>query len=243
MDSYPVQELMVCEDKHYVCWECLEGYLGSCNREDREPNSVNSDGSVKCCFPCQKHYDIFAVSKMPGVPKSIVELLIQIRQSTAVKKSNRELEHTLRNQFEADRKRIAAIQDLKKREAETLRMDIVEEILTLRCPRCHFPFDDFDGCFAIKCGQPNCASFCGWCLQDCGPDAHAHVAVCPWGKQENGYFGPKHQFHEVQNARRVRLIKAKLVPVSQEVKIILYDILKKDLETLIIPIRIADIQR
>ena len=30
---------------------------------------------------------------------------------------------------------------------------------------------------ALTCGQCN-AGFCGWCLADCGNDAHNHVARC-----------------------------------------------------------------
>ena len=85
---------------------------------------------------------------------------------------------------------------------------IREEILTLKCPRCSAAFIDckpnplrllclskslktstlellaeascgctVEGCMALTCGQCN-AGFCGWCLADCGNDAHNHVARC-----------------------------------------------------------------
>ncbi len=38
-------------------------------------------------------------------------------------------------------------------------------------------FNDYDGCNALTCAVPSCrAAFCAICLQDCGHDAHAHVA-------------------------------------------------------------------
>lgn len=55
---------------------------------------------------------------------------------------------------------------------DRLRHKIIDEILTLRCPRCKQAFLDFDGCFALTCGSCPCR-FCGWCLEDCGDhDAH-----------------------------------------------------------------------
>lgn len=52
----------------------------------------------------------------------------------------------------------------------------VADILTLKCPRCSQAFLDFDNCFALTCSRPTCnAAFCGWCLEDCGADAHQHV--------------------------------------------------------------------
>ena len=32
-------------------------------------------------------------------------------------------------------------------------------------------------CCSLYCSRCPC-SFCAWCLQDCGADAHAHVANC-----------------------------------------------------------------
>lgn len=60
--------------------------------------------------------------------------------------------------------------------ADALRNRVVEEILTLHCPRCAQAFFDFEGCFALKCSKCPC-NFCGWCLADCGTDSHAHVTL------------------------------------------------------------------
>jgi hypothetical protein len=50
-----------------------------------------------------------------------------------------------------------------------------ENILTLKCPRCGAAFVDFEGCMALNCAVCG-VGFCGWCLADCGRDAHEHVA-------------------------------------------------------------------
>jgi hypothetical protein len=34
-----------------------------------------------------------------------------------------------------------------------------------------------DACCTLTCKRCRC-NFCAWCLEDCGADAHAHVANC-----------------------------------------------------------------
>ena len=56
----------------------------------------------------------------------------------------------------------------------------LEKLLDLKCPRCEQVFIDFDNCMALSCAKAGCgAAFCGWCLADCGDNAHSHVAHCP----------------------------------------------------------------
>jgi len=85
-----------------------------------------------------------------------------------------------------------------------LRNHIVEEILTLKCPRCYAAFLDFDGCFALTCSNCKCG-FCGWCLTDCGRDAHPHLLSCsskPKEARNETYFGTSQQFQGAQRKRR-----------------------------------------
>ena len=92
---------------------------------------------------------------------------------------------------------------------DQLRNHIVEEILTLKCPRCSQAFLDFSGCFALTCSACSCG-FCGWCLKDCGRDAHSHVKSCPEKLPEarnETYFGTREHFEKVQRlSRRKKLI-------------------------------------
>ena len=71
-------------------------------------------------------------------------------------------------------------------------------------PRRLLPLLAVTGCFALRCNRCPCA-FCAWCLEDCGGDAHAHVAnTCvhkPRGAQV--YHGSQADF-EAQNLRRRR---------------------------------------
>ncbi|KAL6041728.1 Ankyrin repeat and protein kinase domain-containing protein 1 [Balamuthia mandrillaris] len=65
---------------------------------------------------------------------------------------------------------------------------LVQDVLTLQCPRCRQAFVDFDGCFALTCSRCH-AGLCGWCLQDCGGDAHCHVAGCAHNLAKGNMFG------------------------------------------------------
>jgi hypothetical protein len=90
---------------------------------------------------------------------------------------------------------------------DRVRLKIIDEILTLCCPRCHQAFLDFEGCFALSCSVCPCR-FCGWCLKDCGGDAHPHVALCPQKQNSDTYFGSKEEFERAQNNnRRIRLLE------------------------------------
>ena len=53
----------------------------------------------------------------------------------------------------------------RDRELVACKVEIEENILTNRCPRCKTAFLDFDGCFAVTCAACGCG-FCAWCLAD-----------------------------------------------------------------------------
>ncbi|KAJ1407003.1 hypothetical protein B484DRAFT_206924 [Ochromonadaceae sp. CCMP2298] len=100
------------------------------------------------------------------------------------------------------------------REALRVRTHIVEEILTLKCPRCRKAFVDFEACFALSCSDDRghgCGSFfCAFRLALCrSEDAHQHVAQCPHNTNEGGdVWGPIGNFEEAQRLRRLRLLRS-----------------------------------
>ena len=88
---------------------------------------------------------------------------------------------------------------------------ITEKILTTTCPRGH-AFTNFTGCFALVCTRCKPQScFCGWCLSDCGGDAHAHVARCPQrisgGSGNQSYYGSQEQFEIACQRRKKSLLQ------------------------------------
>jgi hypothetical protein len=114
-----------------------------------------------------------------------------------------------------------------------LRLKIIDDILTLRCPRCRQAFLDFEGCFAISCSGCSC-KFCGWCLQDCGnTDAHPHVKTCPHKPHDaDSYFGTIEQFNEAQNKRRHTRVLAFLATLGPNEKSNVLESIRQDLKEL-----------
>ena len=116
---------------------------------------------------------------------------------------------------------------------DRLRLKIIDEILTLRCPRCKAAFLDFDGCFALKCNLCPC-KFCGWCLFDCGnEDAHPHVLMCQ--HREPGadrYWGTEKEFHSAQNKRRLQKLNSFLETLDLMERTKVLDSITQDLQDL-----------
>ena len=83
--------------------------------------------------------------------------------------------------------------DEEQREVHAARVHLIEDVLTLKCPRCGQAFLDFDGCFALTCSRCGCG-FCGWCLHDCGDDAHRHVANCAFNLAGGEVYSTQEKF-------------------------------------------------
>jgi hypothetical protein len=124
-----------------------------------------------------------------------------------------------RARLEEENARLAQL-DEQERKIHTHHTHIVDQLLTLHCPRtmCNAAFLDFEGCFALQCSQCKCG-FCALCLKDCGRDAHAHLPLCEMqdvlaveagrgrggaggGRLRNGVYGSKEQFDLAQVIKR-----------------------------------------
>ena len=107
---------------------------------------------------------------------------------------------------------------MEKAPPNVLRNKIHEDILTQKCPRCKKAFLDFDGCFALKCSNCPCA-FCGWCLADCGNDAHSHVKDCRHKLNKDTYFGTEQEFKTAMRKKMTAELQAYLIglePVQRD---------------------------
>lgn len=129
-------------------------------------------------------------------------------------------------------------------EIQRLRNEVVEEILTLRCPGCGRAFYDFDGCLSVACSMDaggaalGCGEhFCALCLQSCGKggegsvNAHRHVPACQFNPTREN-FGSAQLVKEAHRERRTRLLRAFLARQRAEVRPPLLAALERDLEYL-----------
>ena len=72
------------------------------------------------------------------------------------------------------------------------------------CPRC----------FAVTC---NCGcAFCGWCMADCGNDAHAHVRQCPCSGNPGTFYGSVEQFEAIHREKRKNAVRQYLASLPSE---------------------------
>jgi Ankyrin repeats (3 copies) len=200
-DSITGKSISCSSSDHHICIVCLDSYVSAETSSSKQRIAANK-GKLCCpgdgCSNVFEHHEL--AQHLP--PETFGKLLVawqacieQAAMQTAAEQAKQELA------------REAAKDDVGKAKAHVL-----DSILTLKCPRCHKAFDDFDGCFALQCsdeGGHGCgACFCGYCLKDCGnsKQAHAHVAVCPHNSARGRLFGSKEGFKAAQCSRRRRMV-------------------------------------
>lgn len=185
-DSFPVQDGVECSapdgaDKHFVCNECFSGHVISESKKDIG-SLAKRQGNIFCpsCdespaftdVDVARHSSIEAfASYTEGKRKLLEAKLYQEISEDEKKKFKAELEQW-------------KVMDENQREVHKLGLEL-QETMNLKCPRCSQVFNDYNGCAALVCrgaragGAGGCgAAFCAWCQEDCGADAHGHVAQC-----------------------------------------------------------------
>ena len=188
------------DEAHFTCDSCLEQHVHFASTDDlRERNRREG------CVLCPK-----APTECNGGPYTDAALARHLSDGAFARylTSRRELieqrleaekDAELQQAIQAELARLAQL-DERQRRIEQIKTSIVEDVLTMKCPRegCRQAYDAFNGCTALYCSRCPC-KFCGWCLQDCGDsDAHAHVRSCrakppgvdtffpnPWSSFEN----------------------------------------------------------
>jgi Ankyrin repeats (3 copies) len=201
LESITAKSISCSSSEHHICIVCLDSYVSAETSSSKQRIAANKG---KLCCPGDGCSNVFEHHELAQYlpPETFGKLLAawqacieQAAMQTAAEQAKQELA------------REAAKDDVGKARAHVL-----DSILTLKCPRCHKAFDDFDGCFALHCsdeGGHGCgAAFCGYCLKDCGnsKQAHAHVAACPHNSARGRLFGSKEGFVAAQRSRRKRMV-------------------------------------
>ena len=230
-DHYFSEQGLSCSKRHFICWEnCFYPYVQSTGTPNAPAGLIDTDGNLKCPnMQCKDRYNAQSMIDSKGDAKAM-EALEALRKTAyglkqaAAAREQIETEHRLENE------RIQRITDLDEREANIVRRRIVNDILNLQCPRCKAVFDNFSGCFALTCSRNTCrAGICAWCIMDCGPDAHTHVASCPEGQ---GIYSTIAVFNEHHRVRRERKVREIVNQQTGRVRDILIRIIQKDLADL-----------
>lgn len=187
-------------ERHFVCNECFAASVQSSLTDDLGKQDLRG-GRVACPFRTFPHtegscdspcYDDRIVAQK--VDEATYEAYQQVRMRLLEAKLARDAE------TELERKLAAAIQRMEAEGTKVFKAQtfIVDEILTMHCPRCKMAFADWDGCNALYCTYAGCGcNFCAFCLKDCGggvtfgqndivrrgdDEVHKHVAQCKYAK-------------------------------------------------------------
>ena len=80
------------------------------------------------------------------------------------------------------------------------------------------------------------AAFCAWCLQDCGDDAHRHVAHCKMNTNPGDPFGTLEEFQNHHKERKRRHVIEKLQDQSLIIRDAVLLKINEELNALQIPV-------
>lgn len=204
LEAYWLDEGVICEAGHFSCRSCFGGFVKS-SSTDTIAVWKEREGNIICPHPlCKLAYRTESFLSCIGHEAFEVYMAKRLELQEAI--TSQELQADFQ-------KRITMIEN------ETVTgmhaRKIQEDILNLKCPRCKAVFTSFEGCFALKCHLCNCA-FCAWCLQDCGTDAHPHVAKCTHRKSDDVFYGPFELFVACHKHRKSTLVTLYLATVSEE---------------------------
>ena len=231
-------DILVCGScDYFTCWVCMLETYKSSAQENANSNLFNRDGQLLCfnkeCKQAVTLESLYYCSSPLEIMLAQQSLHLKIQKEQAIQAALAQQ----KAQIHAEYMRIEQIKDQDEKTAAKLHQRIVEEVLTLKCPRCAQAFQDFDGCFALTCGNKHCsAGFCAWCLTDCGSDAHAHVPSCPEHPSGSPH-GSEEEFLAHHRVRRVKRTKEMITAaeLNERSSEILCDMLVADLRDIEIP--------
>lgn len=229
-DIVPDNNGFLCLSHHIVCWDCMRARIAAAGAEvDVVGRAVDDSGNMTCA-ECQHPITAKCVVSADGpadVQEALEKLKIDIISRKRIKEELAAQEMRLKAEFDE----ILRLEDADERDVATAVYKIVNEILTLKCPRCKMAFDSFVGCFALTCANSACrAGFCAWCLADCNGDAHRHVAQCRSNPCTGNVFGTLAEFSSHHDRRRREEVKDLLSGKPEKVKKVVFEKLEVQLK-------------
>lgn len=215
----------ICSSNHFVCWDCLGDYIEAAEAADAIGGYVDATGGLVCPEPnCKKHQQIYDQNLLrSSAPQAIFERLWNLKIKIEANKAEQKVAAAAEEKLKIELDRIKSMGDTQ-RQVHFLRQKIIDDILTSRCPRCKqaYYYSDFDNCFALSCVNKSCkAEFCAWCEEDCGEDAHRHVANCQYNTNRGHVHGSKQDLKKVkikiQTAKIEQLLNQEKPQITKEV--------------------------
>lgn len=248
LDQMLPQKGWVCCSDHFVCRDCFYGYVEQAGAAGALMRSADNDGNVKCpANQCEAVYDALSLfSQGHDASEEELQLVFEgLQKLKLARHSKREVTAALdiqKRQLETEFLRIQNIANADERRAETIRLELIDGMLTLHCPnpRCKLAFIDFDGCFAVTCHSCK-ANFCAWCIDHWTmDDVHGHVPGCRESLSPGQFYGSQQLFRQAQTKRKKRLVIQRLQREDNDVRKRVLERMRKDFEDVGIYIDHAD---
>mmetsp|Transcript_178476 Transcript_178476/g.566257 ORF Transcript_178476/g.566257 Transcript_178476/m.566257 type:complete len:508 (-) Transcript_178476:97-1620(-) len=217
------------EGTHFVCTPCLGRHVETSVGGDLHVRRV-AKGLVRCPGrPCSAppygHAEL-ALRLDASIFDQYLAAFLALGEADVEVEAERRAQSRLR----AELARLRG-HGSRQEQAREIRKRVVEDILTVKCPKCAQAFVDFDGCFALQCGRCGCG-FCAWCGKHCDKDAHAHVGKCLFSQSGGNLFGSLRQFDAALKRRRIRDLRHFLRGVDTGMREPIVEALNRDLKDL-----------
>jgi hypothetical protein len=197
---------------HVVCPTCFVGHVRAFATS--ESRMSKSSSSVECFEQgCQHRFASLDVIPLLAGDVESLALFLQFKTDIETHVVRQEEKERFDEQRRRDEEQAKLNYEEHTSQAEATK--ITETIFNISCPRCKAVFVDFSGCLALHC-KCGCA-FCGWCLRDCGADAHACVGMCGTRLGYPGYHHSIDVFNQHHRKRRQTLLDAALTCITSPV--------------------------
>jgi len=207
------------EHVHFTCDGCLLQHVHFATvaelrvRFEREGCVLCPQAPRECAAVAYSDADLAR-----HLPEEAFTAYLDSRRDLVEQRLAAENDARMREAVQAELQRLQQL-DERQRRLLAIKNRIVDEHLTLKCPRqnCRQAYIDFNGCAALVCSRCPC-NFCGWCLQDCGSDSHAHVRRCPHkpGGADAYYPRPWSAFEEHWGRRKAAGVRQALADLCAE---------------------------
>jgi hypothetical protein len=215
-DNYDISAGIECHadvDKHFLCNECFEEHVKTESETEAMDLVAQREGRVFCPnrqYGCEETPPFSDAEVARHCSDAVFVSYTNAKKKLVETRLAQEIGAQERARMDAELQRLQKMTE-EEREVEKERRHI-EDMLNLKCPRCKMVFVDFTNCAALTCAKAGCGcGFCAWCQEDCGGDAHQHVANCsekPPGADT--FYDTKDEFMIVQRRRQRAAITAYL---------------------------------
>jgi len=191
------EDVFCTSHRHAMCQECFENHVLA------ETKHIDFNGTVKCPLHRMRECDC------EGYTVSFIAKHVPDKVFTEYDRKRYEVkEKSLITKIENDFKKKLALEQSMP-ELQKNRQHVVDNILTLRCPKCSQAYHDFDGCLSLRCSKCKCY-FCAKChnINKDSMTSHDHIATCTVGGKMNGvFFATKTEIFKFQNHMRTQKLK------------------------------------